>query len=174
MSNFAPSHKTMTSSLYPIPIHKNSTVKKPDRIINKRPLNSSLIDVNTTKRIKALNSGDSRSSPQLLQQLMAASAPSNASSSRNRSLKDDQLTNEFRIKSEIRKWDLESSSIPNHHTMTSTATRQSAGGGSCSSGGGVTDSVSNSVLKNLLVSGCDVSAGYICIIPVRSKKTLKT
>lgn len=32
---------------------------------------------------------------------------------------------------------------------------------------------SNSVLKNLLVSGCDVSAGYICIVPMRSKKPFK-
>lgn len=32
---------------------------------------------------------------------------------------------------------------------------------------------SNSVLKNLLVSGCDISAGYICNIPIRSKKTAK-
>lgn len=32
---------------------------------------------------------------------------------------------------------------------------------------------SNSVLKNLLVSGCDVSAGYICIMPMRSKKPFK-
>ncbi|KAJ6638076.1 Protein similar [Pseudolycoriella hygida] len=32
---------------------------------------------------------------------------------------------------------------------------------------------SNSVLKNLLVSGCDVSAGYICILPMRSKKPFK-
>lgn len=32
---------------------------------------------------------------------------------------------------------------------------------------------SNSVLKNLLVSGCDVSAGYICIVPMRTKKPFK-
>lgn len=32
---------------------------------------------------------------------------------------------------------------------------------------------SNSVLKNLLVSGCDISAGYICAVPVRVKKTAK-
>lgn len=32
---------------------------------------------------------------------------------------------------------------------------------------------SNSVLKNLLVSGYDVSAGYICILPMRPKKTAK-
>lgn len=31
---------------------------------------------------------------------------------------------------------------------------------------------SNSVLKNLLVSGCDVSAGY-CIVPMRPKKLAK-
>lgn len=30
---------------------------------------------------------------------------------------------------------------------------------------------SNSVLKNLLVSGCDISAGYICAAPQRAKKT---
>lgn len=29
---------------------------------------------------------------------------------------------------------------------------------------------SNSVLKNLLVSGCDISAGYICTIPKRAAK----
>lgn len=32
---------------------------------------------------------------------------------------------------------------------------------------------SNSVLKNLLVSGCDISAGYICALPIRAKKTAK-
>lgn len=32
---------------------------------------------------------------------------------------------------------------------------------------------SNSVLKNLLVSGCDLSAGYICAAPIRAKKTAK-
>lgn len=32
---------------------------------------------------------------------------------------------------------------------------------------------SNSVLKNLLVSGCDLSAGYICAVPMRTKKTAK-
>lgn len=32
---------------------------------------------------------------------------------------------------------------------------------------------SNSVLKNLLVSGCDISAGYICAVPIRAKKTAK-
>lgn len=29
---------------------------------------------------------------------------------------------------------------------------------------------SDSVLMNLLVSGCDVSAGYICIVPQKAKK----
>lgn len=32
---------------------------------------------------------------------------------------------------------------------------------------------SDSVLKNLLVSGCDISAGYVCHIPIRSKKLAK-
>lgn len=32
---------------------------------------------------------------------------------------------------------------------------------------------SNSVLKNLLVSGCDISAGYICAVPMRVKKMAK-
>lgn len=32
---------------------------------------------------------------------------------------------------------------------------------------------SNSVLKNLLVSGCDISAGYICAVPIRAKKAAK-
>lgn len=41
-------------------------------------------------------------------------------------------------------------------------------------GGGGTPQPSNSVLMNLLVSGCDVSAGYICLLPMRTtKKTAK-
>lgn len=32
---------------------------------------------------------------------------------------------------------------------------------------------SNSVLMNLLVSGCDVSAGYMCLAPIRPRKTAK-
>lgn len=32
---------------------------------------------------------------------------------------------------------------------------------------------SNSVLMNLLVSGCDVSAGYMCLSPMRPRKTAK-
>lgn len=32
---------------------------------------------------------------------------------------------------------------------------------------------SDSVLKNLLVSGCDISAGYICQVPIRMKKLAK-
>lgn len=32
---------------------------------------------------------------------------------------------------------------------------------------------SDSVLKNLLVSGCDISAGYICHVPVRLRKLAK-
>lgn len=32
---------------------------------------------------------------------------------------------------------------------------------------------SDSVLKNLLVSGCDISAGYVCHVPVRLKKLTK-
>lgn len=32
---------------------------------------------------------------------------------------------------------------------------------------------SNSVLMNLLVSGCDVSAGYMCMAPMRPRKTAK-
>lgn len=32
---------------------------------------------------------------------------------------------------------------------------------------------SNSVLMNLLVSGCDVSAGYMCLAPMRPRKTAK-
>lgn len=32
---------------------------------------------------------------------------------------------------------------------------------------------SNSVLMNLLVSGCDVSAGYVCMAPMRPRKTAK-
>lgn len=34
-------------------------------------------------------------------------------------------------------------------------------------------SSSNSVLMNLLVSGCDVSAGYVCFVPMRPKKSAK-
>lgn len=33
--------------------------------------------------------------------------------------------------------------------------------------------VSDSVLKNLLVSGCDISAGYVCQVPVRLRKLAK-
>lgn len=32
---------------------------------------------------------------------------------------------------------------------------------------------SDSVLKNLLVSGCDISAGYVCHVPVRLQKLAK-
>lgn len=32
---------------------------------------------------------------------------------------------------------------------------------------------SDSVLKNLLVSGCDISAGYVCHVPVRLRKLTK-
>lgn len=41
-----------------------------------------------------------------------------------------------------------------------------------SSGSSSAASSSNSVLKNLLISGCDVSAGY-CIVPMRPKKVAK-
>lgn len=33
---------------------------------------------------------------------------------------------------------------------------------------------SDSVLKNLLVSGCDIGAGYVCHVPVRLRKLAKT
>lgn len=35
------------------------------------------------------------------------------------------------------------------------------------------DQTNESVLKNLLVSGCDIGAGYICNVPVRLKKLAK-
>lgn len=35
---------------------------------------------------------------------------------------------------------------------------------------GMNNQTSNSVLKNLLVSGCDISAGYICHVPKRTAK----
>lgn len=47
----------------------------------------------------------------------------------------------------------------------------------CNGPGGYDDTMKNqssgSVLKNLLVSGCDLSAGYVCHVPVRMRKLAK-
>lgn len=47
----------------------------------------------------------------------------------------------------------------------------------CNGPGGYDETMKNqssgSVLKNLLVSGCDLSAGYVCHVPVRMRKLAK-
>lgn len=94
--------------------------------------------------------------PQLLQQLMAP-APQNQ---RDRKADRSALLDET-VRGDASKWGSAAGINGGVATLTS---RQNS----------VTPAASHSVLKNLLVSGCDVSAGYVCIVPMRPKKALKT
>lgn len=104
------------------------------------------------KRIKC----DDRvsTSPQLLQQLMApAKAHGKAASRRTAEVK-------MAVKE-----GLENSSsrlVAKGHEEVKKEQQQQQGNGP-----------SSSVLMNLLVSGCDVSAGYMCLVPVRPRKAAK-
>lgn len=132
------------SNINPLQTNTNRVLKSPPRTYNKRPLHQSSLELNGTKRVKP-TFDQQQSAPQLLQQLMA---PTNAQQQRVR-LKDDTP-----IKMEpTAKWTIDKNS-----QMQLIEQQQQT---------------SNSVLKNLLVSGCDVSAGYICIVPMRSKKPFK-
>lgn len=100
-----------------------------------------------------------QTAPQLLQQLMAPT-PQQQQNQRDRDRKIERGTSlDESVKHDTSKW-----GTANNTTGMSTISRQNS----------VPPSASNSVLKNLLVSGCDLSAGYVCIVPMRAKKALKT
>lgn len=168
----------------------NTVIRKVDRL-NKRPLTTSTIDLNTcTKRIKGSLGGNvqqqhhqmsspqpllhhqyhqsshQQSAPQLLQQLMAPTPQVSRSRAKANCAGGGAGTNSKQI--DTAKWDMENTSqnqicglnVQQQQQLLQNQQQQQA--------------ASNSVLKNLLVSGCDISAGYICIVPMRSKKALKT
>lgn len=162
----------------------NSVIKKTDRL-NKRPLNTTIIDsIASTKRIKGSLVGDvqqqpspqplqhhqyhqpsQQTAPQLLQQLMAPTPHKQRARAKANGGVGSACGGSNCNKNDTAKWDMENTS---HNQL-------------CGLNGqqqlqllGQQQAASNSVLKNLLVSGCDLSAGYICIVPMRSKKALKT
>lgn len=163
------------------------TVKKTDRSINntKRTLSSSISTDDPTatasgpKRVKNQNqhqrteatNQDRRqatllqsapqTAPQLLQQLMAPTPQQQQQQlQRDRDRKVERnVSLEETIKNDASKWGTAGS-----NNGQATMPRQSA----------TAQAASNSVLKNLLVSGCDISAGYVCVVPMRAKKALKT
>lgn len=96
--------------------------------------------------------GPLQTAPQLLQQLMAPTP--------QRQRKGRDANGQHRNKD---------GSMGNNWNMDSSFQQQQLNGDLQASG----MAPSNSVLKNLLVSGCDISAGYICNIPIRPKKTAK-
>lgn len=114
--------------------------------------------------------------PQLLQQLMAPSTAalhgsSNAQQSQMRSVKltvsgigtaNQHLANGMFLRSDASQY------APQHHLSQQPHHQQHEHQRSAPD-----QCESNSVLKNLLVSGRDVSAGYVCVGPVRPKKTAK-
>lgn len=164
---------------------QTGTVNKADNMNvsytnHKRP---SSLDTNTSKRLKSalgpvtvINSGPQtqqqrqkhqnvqqpepqqqlQTAPQLLQQLMAPTPQRQRKGKdcdgRHGKNKDGSMNNN--------NWNMDSSLQQQ---------QQQLNDGLQTSG----MSPSNSVLKNLLVSGCDLSAGYICNIPIRPKKTAK-
>lgn len=162
-NNHTTNHKSI-STICPFQIHHTAPntiiLKKADRTMNKRP---SINDaINNNKRIKGTAAGnlcnDVRPSPQLLQQLMAPTPQQHRARAKDgRHHIGDSGGNGsnclYQKSADTSKWILDNATIND----------QSA----------IEQHASNSVLKNLLVSGCDVSAGYICVVPIRSKKILK-
>ncbi len=144
--NHPPIIKTI-SNMSPIQNNANRVLKSPPRTYNKRPLHQSSLDVNGTKRVKP-TFDQQQSAPQLLQQLMAPTTQQH----RVR-LKEDTP---IKMEPTNNRWTMDKNS-----QMQLIEQQQQQ------------QQTSNSVLKNLLVSGCDVSAGYICIVPMRSKKPFK-
>lgn len=169
-NNHVSNQKSM-ATICPIQIHHTAphtiVLKKTDRTLtNKRPSNTSSINdaTNNNKRIKATTAAavgsvcnDVRPSPQLLQQLMAPTPQQQrvrAKDGRHHIIGDTGVGSALYQKSaDTSKWILNNAGI--------------------NSQAAIEQHASNSVLKNLLVSGCDVSAGYICVVPIRSKKILK-
>lgn len=102
-----------------------------------------------------------QTAPQLLQQLMAPTPQQQQQQNqRDRDRKVDRSVSlEEVVRTDAGKWSTSGSS-----TGLTSITRQNA----------AAPAASNSVLKNLLVSGCDVNAGYVCVVPMRAKKALKT
>lgn len=166
----------------------NSIIKKTDRL-NKRPLNATNIDsIACTKRIKGELVGDvqqqsspqplqhhqyhqpsQQTAPQLLQQLMAPTPHKQRARAKANGGVGSACGGSICNKNDAAKWDMENTShkqicgLNGQQQLQLLEQQQQQ-----------QQAASNSVLKNLLVSGCDISAGYICIVPMRSKKALKT
>lgn len=138
-----PIAKTL-SNISPIQNNTNRVLKPPPRTYNKRPLHQSPLELNGTKRVKP-TFDQQQSAPQLLQQLMAPTSQQRVRLKEDAPIKMESTT----------KWTMDKNS-----QMQLIEQQQQ-------------QQTSNSVLKNLLVSGCDISAGYICIVPMRSKKAFK-
>lgn len=171
----------------------NLVIKKTDRL-NKRPLNATTIDSNAcTKRIKGSLVGDvqqqqplnsspqplqhhqyhqlsQKTAPQLLQQLMAPTPHKQRARAKANGGVGNAFGGSICNKNDAAKWDMENTShqqicgLNGQQQLQLLEQQQQQ----------QQQAASNSVLKNLLVSGCDISAGYICIVPMRSKKALKT
>lgn len=134
----------------------------------------------------------SKASPQLLQQLMApASNPPTTTAtvpSKQLSAKDNKANHSNSKCKAAANWNAENNtnvkgslSVGNLCSSNNTTTTSSSNINSNKRGTigqkkqlqqqqQQKQTASNSVLKNLLVSGCDVSAGYICLAPIRPKK----
>lgn len=126
-------------------------------INNKRHLNvTTSLD---SKRIKNSSSVEIQTSPQLLQQLMAPTP-------------QKQKSRLLLEKSSNSKWNPDGGGGNNNNNENGSQ-QQNGNNNNNSSMSSSSSSSSNSVLKNLLISGCDVSAGYICIVPMRHKKAAK-
>lgn len=163
----------------------NLIIKKTDRL-NKRPLNASTVDsIACTKRIKGSLVADvqqqqpspqplqhhqyhqpsPQTAPQLLQQLMAPTPHKQRARAKANGGVGSACGGSICNKNDAAKWDMENTCGLNGQQQLQLLEQQQQQ---------QQQAASNSVLKNLLVSGCDISAGYICIVPMRSKKALKT
>lgn len=98
---------------------------------------------NATKRVKNSTVEPPKNTPSQLLQQLMSVSP--------------QKT---RLKSTNLRNDLESWNTPENSGIKTNGLNKSTTG-------------SDSVLKNLLVSGCDVTAGYICLVPMRLKNATK-
>lgn len=112
---------------------------------NKRVKSNSQAATTVTVNVSTLN--DTHTSPHLLQQLMAPTPQQRARTKASKMMEGNG------------RWTIDTNGAS----------------GICGSGGNAAfhQQSSNSVLHNLLVSGCDISAGYVCFVPMRPKKAAK-
>ena len=101
-------------------------------------------------------------SPQLLQQLMA---PTKSTAAKVKVVEQQQQ--------QSRKTGNDASMKNNNDSKAQEDQESKKGFAMLSKKQQQTPAPSNSVLMNLLVSGCDVSAGYMCLAPMRPRKTAK-